>query len=72
VSDASARFSLELCAGGSLDRKLSGTPLQPAGAAVLVRKLAQGVQAAHEVQVVHRDLKPANVLLAAGVVGTGL
>src|SRR5262249_32964268 len=58
-------FSLELCTGGSLDRKLSGTPLQPPAAADLVRKLAQAMQAAHEAQVVHRALKPANVLLAA-------
>jgi WD40 repeat protein len=58
-------FSLEFCAGGSLDKKLAGTPLPPQEAATLVAKLAQGVQAAHEAQVIHRDLKPANVLLAA-------
>jgi serine/threonine-protein kinase len=58
-------FSLEFCPGGSLDKKLAGTPLPPAEAAVLVEKLARGVQAAHEAKVLHRDLKPANVLLAA-------
>jgi hypothetical protein len=58
-------FSLEYCPGGSLDRKLAGTPLPPAEAAALVEKVARGVQAAHEAQVIHRDLKPANVLLAA-------
>src|SRR6516162_10091704 len=58
-------FSLEFCPGGSLDKKLAGTPLPPQQAAVLVAKLAQGVQAAHEARVLHRDLKPANVLLAA-------
>jgi WD40 repeat protein len=58
-------FSLEFCPGGSLDKKLAGTPLPPREAAVLVEKLAQGVQAAHAARVLHRDLKPANVLLAA-------
>jgi hypothetical protein len=58
-------FSLEFCPGGSLDRKLAGTPLPPAEAAALVEKVARGVQAAHDAHVIHRDLKPANVLLAA-------
>jgi serine/threonine protein kinase len=58
-------FSLEFCLGGSLDKKLAGTPLPPQEAATLMEKLAEGVQAAHEARVLHRDLKPANVLLAA-------
>jgi WD40 repeat protein len=58
-------FSLELCVGGSLDRKLAGTPLTPGEAAALVQQLALAMHAAHQAQVIHRDLKPANVLLAA-------
>jgi serine/threonine protein kinase len=56
-------FSLEFCPGGSLDRQLDGTPLQPKQAARLVKTLARAVHAAHEKNVIHRDLKPANVLL---------
>jgi tRNA A-37 threonylcarbamoyl transferase component Bud32 len=60
-----AFFSLEFCPGGSLDRTLAGNPLPPPRAAVLIRQLAQAMQAAHDARVVHRDLKPANILLAA-------
>ncbi len=58
-------FSLELCSGGSLEKKLSGTPLKAEEAAALVEQLARAMQAAHSEHVIHRDLKPANVLLAA-------
>jgi len=56
-------FSLEFCPGGSLDRKLGGTPLPPREAARLVETLARAMHAAHGKNVIHRDLKPANVLL---------
>jgi WD40 repeat protein len=56
-------FSLEFCDGGSLEKKLGGTPLPAREAAALVEALARAVQAAHEHQIIHRDLKPANVLL---------
>jgi WD40 repeat protein/tRNA A-37 threonylcarbamoyl transferase component Bud32 len=58
-------LALEFCPGGSLGRKLDGTPLPPHEAALLVEALAHAVDAAHRQNVVHRDLKPANVLLAA-------
>ncbi len=62
--DGRPYFALEFCSGGSLEKKLGGTPLLPKEAATLVETLARAVHAAHEKGVIHRDLKPANVLLS--------
>lgn len=64
VHDGHPYFSLEFVEGGSLDRRLRGTPCAPRQAAQLVEGLARAMHAAHEQNVVHRDLKPANILLS--------
>jgi serine/threonine-protein kinase len=56
-------FAMELVEGGSLDRKLAGTPRPAREAAALAETLARTVHHAHQRGIVHRDLKPANVLL---------
>ena len=58
-------FELEYVDGGSLDRRLNGTPWPARRAAELIEPLARGVAEAHRLGIVHRDLKPGNVLLAA-------
>jgi tRNA A-37 threonylcarbamoyl transferase component Bud32 len=58
-------IALELCAGGSLEARLRGTPLSPEDAAAVVEALARAMQAAHERGVLHRDLKPSNILLGS-------
>jgi tetratricopeptide (TPR) repeat protein len=56
---------LEYVEGGSLARRLAGTPQPARAAAELAQTLARAVQHAHEQHILHRDLKPANVLLTA-------
>jgi serine/threonine protein kinase/tetratricopeptide (TPR) repeat protein len=59
-------IALEYVAGGSLARRLAGSPQTPRVTARLVETLARAVHAAHEQGIVHRDLKPANILLSRG------
>src|SRR5262249_45146959 len=56
-------FEMEYIEGGSLARRLDGTPWAPRPAARLVAVLARAVGDAHRLGIIHRDLKPANVLL---------
>jgi hypothetical protein len=58
-------LALEFLQGGSLARRLDGTPRPAHEAAGLVQTLAGAVHAIHQLNIIHRDLKPDNVLLAA-------
>ncbi len=58
-------FELEYVDGGSLDRRLDGTPWPAKRAAALIESVAHGVAEAHLLGIIHRDLKPGNILIAA-------
>ena len=63
--DGQPYFTMEFIEGGTLSRKLAGTPLRASNAARLLAKLAEAIKVAHEGGIIHRDLKPGNVLLTA-------
>ncbi len=57
---------MEFVAGESLDVRLRRERLlAPSVAAEIVRQVGEGLEAAHQRQIVHRDIKPSNVLLDA-------
>lgn len=59
-------FVMEFCGGGDLKARLAGNPLSVAEAAMLIRTLAEAVDAVHAFGLIHRDLKPSNVLFGEG------
>ncbi len=62
--DGRPYYEMEYIEGGSLARRLDGTPWAPEPAARTFAMLARAIGDAHRLGIVHRDLKPANILLA--------
>ncbi|MBP3958882.1 protein kinase [Gemmata sp. G18] len=59
-------FTMEFVEGGSLAKFLKAHGrLDPRSTADLIANVADGLQAAHDADIVHRDIKPANILLSA-------
>ncbi len=56
-------IAMEYCEGGTLSKRLQGSPLNPNEAARLLVQVTEGVAAAHALKIIHRDLKPGNILL---------
>ncbi len=61
--DGTPYYSMGYVEGETLTERLKAGPLDPREAAVLMVKIAEAVQYAHEQEVLHRDLKPSNILL---------
>ena len=55
-------FVMPLAAGGSLEKRLGLYAGNLESVVQVATQLAQGLSAAHALQIVHRDVKPANVL----------
>lgn len=56
-------YSMAFVDGDSLSDRIASGPLASRDAAVLLKKVADAVQYAHQNGIIHRDLKPRNILL---------
>ncbi len=63
VEDGLPYLVMELVEGGSLKDALRLRRPTPKQAAVIVKQIAEAVQAAHTLGILHRDIKPGNILL---------
>lgn len=58
-------YSMRFIEGTTLSRRLAEGSIAPREGAVLLAKVADAIQAAHDRGVLHRDLKPSNILIDA-------
>jgi len=63
TADGSPFFTMKFAANGNLAQASGALRPEPRQSVLLMAKVAQAVQYAHEHGVLHRDLKPGNILL---------
>ena len=66
TSDGTPYIAMEWIDGEPLSWRLSREPLSFGESIGLVRRVAEGLAAAHAAGVIHRDVKPSNILLPGG------
>jgi serine/threonine-protein kinase len=63
LPDGSFYLALEFVRGKSLSQVIAEGPVSPERTLGIVRQIACGIDAAHQVGIVHRDLKPDNIMM---------
>jgi serine/threonine-protein kinase len=61
--DGQPYMAMELVESATLQQRLKRGPVEALEAVLIARDIAEGLAAAHRVEVVHRDLKPANIFV---------
>jgi serine/threonine-protein kinase len=72
TGDGMVYLAMEYVDGGSLDDLLHAEALHPDVAADIIGQAADGLQAAHDKNMLHRDIKPDNIMLSRRHDGTYL
>lgn len=66
TEDGHVYLLMDYVEGPGLDRKLKEGPMPAPDLLVICRRVAEGLEAAHQRNIVHRDLSPDNIILRDG------
>jgi len=63
TEDGTVFMAMAYCEGETLKEKIEREPLPLQEAVDIIVRIAEGLAAAHEADIVHRDIKPANIII---------